>query len=244
VILVFVALLILLESFHSAQVSAHTEGFFGPACGLATIDGEVEEAEWTTAAVQTITMLNPATITPTFTATMQVMNGAHSLYLGLTINDDELTPMGEFLPEGDSFLFYFDNDHSGILFEPEDDVLHVNAGLPQFRDQYVVGTPAPTSNQPDVNGGGTRDGTGAASRIGGFNHFELKHPLCSGDSLDFCLKPGDLVGFQLTYHDAQADGSFGGGYLFPGLLITSTADIMIGDCAIPDLFVFLPILLR
>jgi len=244
VILAAAALLLLLERFHSAHVSAHTGDVFGPACGLPTIDGEIEEAEWATAAAQTFALINPATITPTFTATLRVMNAAHFLYLGLTINDDELTPMGEFLPQGDGFLFYFDNDHSGVLFEPEDDVLLVNAGSPQFHDNYLVGTPAPGSNQPDVNAGGTHDGAGAASRIGGLNHFELKHPLCSGDPLDFCLKPGDLVGFQLTYHDAQADGSFGGGYFFPGLSTTSTADIMIGACAIPDLFVFLPILRR
>jgi hypothetical protein len=172
------------------------------------------------------------------------MNDMQFLYLGLTVNDDEFTPMGEFLPHGDGFLFNFDNDHNGVLFELEDDVLSVNAGLPQFLDNYIVGMPAPTSNQPDPDGGGTQDGTGAASRISNLNHFELKHPICSSDSLDFCLQPGDVVGFQVTYFDAEGDGSFGGIHFFPGSSDTDTADIVIGDCTIPDLIVFLPVVLR
>jgi AraC-like DNA-binding protein len=172
-------------------------------------------------------------------------NSAHDLYLGLTINDDEFSPTGEFLPQGDGFLFYFDNDHNGTLFEPDDDVLSVNAGLPQFFDNYVVGMPVPSSTQSDIDGGGTQNGVGAASRIDRLNHFEMRHPLCSGDSLDFCLQTSDIVGFQLQYLDAESDGSFGGVYFFPGVADTETADIAIGDCTIPDLlFVFLPVLLR
>jgi hypothetical protein len=131
------------------------------------------------------------------------------------------------------------------LFEPDDDVLSVNAGLPQFFDNYVVGMPVPSSTQSDIDGGGTQNGVGAASRIDSLNHFEMRHPLCSGDSLDFCLQPSDIVGFQLQYLDAESDGSFGGVYFFPGVADTETADIAIGDCTIPDLlFVFLPVLLR
>jgi hypothetical protein len=232
------------KSLYPAQVSADSGGVFGPACGQAFIDGSIGEPGWASAASQTFGLSNPSSTTPTLTATLRIMNDMQFLYLGISVNDDEFTPMGDFLPQGDAFLFYFDNDHSGVLFEPDDDVLSANAGSPQFLDKYIVGMPVPTSNQPDTEGGGTTDGAAAAGRIGNLNHFEMKHDLCSGDSLDFCLQPGDIVGFQLTYLDAESNGSFGGVHFFPGSSDTDTADIVIGDCTIPDLIVFLPVVLR
>jgi hypothetical protein len=96
-------------------------------------------------------------------------------------------------------------------------------------------------NIADVDGNGTSDGTGAASRVGNLNHFEIKHPLCSGDSLDFCLQPGDVVGFRLDYLDAESNGSFGGNRFFPDTTATSVADIVIRPCTTPDLFGYLPL---
>ena len=93
-----------------------------------------------------------------------------------------------------------------------------------------------------MNGGGVSNGSGAAGRIGNLNHFELRHPLCSGDTLDFCLHPGDVIGFRLEYLDAQGDGSFGSSQLFPGGGATSEADIVIGACSSPDFFIYLPFL--
>jgi hypothetical protein len=176
-----------------------------------------------------------------FTATLYVMNGRHYLYLGITINDDEFSTHGTFLPQGDGFRIDFDNDHSGSLFALRDDVLGISAGPPQFQDEFIDGDPVSSSSDADVNGGGTSDGTGAASRVGNLNHFELRHPLCSGDILDFCLHPGDVVGFRLEYLDAEADGSFGGSQLYPGSGATSEADIVIGTCSIPDRFIYLPL---
>jgi hypothetical protein len=95
VIVVIVSLLLLQCSLHSTQVSADSGSGFGPACGQATIDGVVEE-EWGTAVAQTFGLINPANNTPTLTATLRVMNSAHDLYLGFTINDDELSPQGNF----------------------------------------------------------------------------------------------------------------------------------------------------
>jgi hypothetical protein len=221
-------------------VSADPGVIFGPGCGKAVMDGNVNPVEWSTAATQTFQMVSPGGADP-FTATLYVMNSGHFLYMGITINDDEFSTVGEFLPQGDGFRIDFDNDHSGTLFTLGDDVLSIVAGLPQFADNYIY---AATSAQADTAGGGTSDGAGAASRVGELNHFELRHPLCSGDSLDFCLHPGDTVGFRLEYLDAQANGSFGSSQYFPSVTATSEADIVIGQCSIPDFFIQLPLISR
>jgi hypothetical protein len=65
---------------------------------------------------------------------------------------------------------------------------------------------------------------------GNLNHFELKHPLCSGDSRDFCLHPGDRVGFRLEYLDFVDEGIITGSYLYPGIEDTSLADIVVAEC--------------
>jgi hypothetical protein len=185
-------------------------------------------------------MYSPSGSAP-FTVTLRVMNSRHDLYLGITINDDEFSTVGTWLPQGDGFRIDFDNDHSGTLFALGDDVLDVSAGSPQFGDAYIYSAPT-KSARSDVQGGGTADGIGAASRVGGLDHFELRHPLCSGDSLDFCLHPGDVVGFRLEYLDAQADGSFGGSQLYPGSGDTSEADIVIAQCSAPHWLVYLPLM--
>jgi hypothetical protein len=240
VVLAFTVLFPGLKS-SSMPVSAHFVDTFGPACGMATMDGNVDPVEWQDASTQTFPMVSPGGADP-FTATLYVMNGGYSLYMGITINDDEFTPAGEYLPQGDGFRIDFDNDHSGSLFAQGDDVLGIAAGFPQFDDRFIPGLPNPSTSYKDSEHGGTTDGTGAASRIGGLNHFELKHALCSADSHDFCLHPTALVGFRLEYLDAQADGSFGGSQYFPDHANTSEADIVIGQCAMPDAFLYLPLI--
>ncbi len=242
VLLVIVAFAVLASSLKNALiiVSAHSGDVFGPACGAAAVDGVVNTVEWSSASTQTFQMYSPSSADP-FTATLYVMNSEFFLDLGITINDDEFSTIGTWLPQGDGFRIDFDNDHSGSLFALGDDVLSITAGLPQFEDAYIY-VSATKSATSDVNGGGTSDGVGAASRVGDLNHFELRHPLCSGDSLDFCLHPTDTVGFRLEYLDAEADGSFGGSQLFPGSGSTSEADIVIGQCSIYDLFIHLPLI--
>ena len=238
VIAAFVALISSLK-YSSGYVSAHSGDVFGPACGMATINGNVDSVEWNNASTKTFQMDSPGG-EPPFTATLHVMNSGYTLYMGITINDDEFSTIGEFLPVGDVSFINFDNDHSGSLYQIGNDVLSVFASFPQFNDRYVYNLSG--SNAEDSNGGGTSDGIGAASRVNDLNHFEVKHPLCSGDSLDFCLHPHDVVGFRFRYLDAEADGSYGGSQYFPGQTDTSEADIVIGACSIPDLFVYLPLI--
>lgn len=225
-----------------ASVSAHSGHVFGPACGAATIDGVVKPGEWNGASRKTFAMVNPSGGN-SFTATLYVMNGVGGLYLGITIDDDELSTVGEWLPQGDSFRIDFDNDHSGTLFALGDDVLSAAAGAPQFQDSYIV-DPANQSARSDADAGGTENGLAAASRVGGLNHFEVRHPLCSGDSLDFCLSPGDTVGFRLEYLDAQADGAFGSSQCYPGSGSTAEADIIVAHCAPLDFRRYLPLVKR
>jgi hypothetical protein len=223
--------------------AAHSGEVFGPACGKAVLDGEVSTAEWSSASTQTFTMQS-GDLLKQFNATLSVMNGANKLYLGFSIEDDEFSTIGQYLPLGDGFRIDFDNDHGGILFTLEDEVLGTYADLPQFQDAFIIGTPVPGSSMEDADIGGTTDGASTASRVGDENHFELEHPLCSGDSLDFCLQAGETVGFRLEYFDAEANMDFGGNYFYPGSSNTSEADIIIGDCNIPDLDAYLPIIIN
>jgi hypothetical protein len=240
VVMAAFAVLVLSVNPSPRSVSAHTNDAFGPACGAATLDGIVDPTEWISASSQTFQMVPPGSAVP-FTATLYVMNSGHYLYMGITITDDEFSTSGTWLPQGDGFRIDFDNDRSGSLFALNDDVLGIAAGSPQFSDNYLYAAPT-HSSQEDVRGGGTADGTGAASRVGGLNHFELKHPLCSGDALDFCRPATSIVGFRLEYLDAQGDGSFGGSQFYPGRYDTSIADIVIGTCSAADLFTYLPYL--
>ena len=221
--------------------SAHASETYGPACGSANMDGVIEADEWSSAITQTFQMTPGGSADP-LTATLYVMNGGYYLYIGVTINDDEFTPTGQYLPWGDGFRIDFDNDHSGSLFALYDDVLDINAGLPQFNDRHLYGGSVPSSSGLDVDYGGTSDGSGAASRVSNLNHFELRHPLCSGDALDFCLHPGDVIGFRIEYMDAEGDGSFGGSQFYPGTEDTSTADIVIGACTVADFRVYLSLI--
>jgi hypothetical protein len=237
VLLAYTALILILST-SSNSASAGADSIFGPACGKATIDGIVDPDEWSSASKQTFLMESPVVKEP-FTATLYVMNSGNNLYMGITINDDEFTPVGTWLPQGDGFRIDFDNNHSGALFALYDDVLIISAGLPQFKDDFIMNSEYASAALDKANGG-TSDGFGMASRVGDLNHFELKHPLCSRDALDFCLHPTKLVGFRLEYLDAQADGKFGGSQFFPGHDETSIADLAVGECLIPDWFIHLP----
>jgi hypothetical protein len=145
------------------HVSAHSGDVFGPACGTATMDGNVKTAEWSTASKKTFQMVTHGG-KPPFTATLYVMNSGYYLYLGITINDDEFTTYADYLDHGDGWRIDFDNNHSGTLEALNDDVLGIAAGLPQFDDSYIYNLSG--SSTSDVKGGGRSDGAGAASRVG------------------------------------------------------------------------------
>ena len=230
--------------FPPESVAAEPVPVLGPACGKAAIDGRIDPAEWGAAPVLQVTFVPGGQAEP-LTGSVRVMNGAKYLYLAISIADDELSPLGQYLIGGDQFRIDFDNDHGGALFHVGDDVLSVHTVAPRFRDSHITGGNSTASSTYDEEAGGTDDGTGGAGRQGGMNHFELRHPLCSGDVLDFCLGPGDVVGIRLEYLDAEADESFGGSRYYPGYLDTSLFDIRVGACGqVADADLYLPKLLR
>ncbi len=214
---------------------------FGPACGQALIDGDIQSLEWSSAYSQTFRMFSS---TEPFTATLYVMNGASNLYMGLIINDDEFTTQGKYMQDGDTLRIDFDNDNNGSLFTADDDVLSVFAAPPQYQDGHILETSKSTSKD-DTEYGGKMNGKGAASRIGDWNHLELIHPLCSGDIKDFCLSPGNIVGFRLEYLDTEGMELNPISHLYPGTTQTDVAEIIIGDChTILDNYVFIPLMLK
>ena len=240
VMLVSAFLTVALENM-SIRTHAESAVKINATCGMPTIDGNISTIEWSNAATLTVPMITSAPVP--YTTTLYVMNSANYLYLGYTINDEEFSPRAEYLPEGDTFLTNFDNDLSGSIYELENNVLSLSAGVPQYEDRYIYNLPS--SNQSDPEGGGTMDGIGVANRVDSLNHFEIEFPLCSGDTLDFCLHPTDVTGFRLEYLDAEADESFGGSHLFPGTTESSMAELVIGDCStVPDQFIYLPMVRR
>jgi hypothetical protein len=223
--------------------SAHVDEPILSTCGKAEIDGQVNTSEWSSAVQRSFETVTAKPVP--LSGTLYVMNTRNSLYIGITINDDEFTTSAPTVDRGDGFRIDFDNDHSGTLLALYDDALLVNAGLPQFDDLYVYNITHGSIQSDDLDGGSI-NGLGAAARVNSLNHFEVKHTLCSGDSHDFCLNPvsASTIGFRLEYLDAQSIDLFGGTYFYPDMSNTSEADIVIANCPLADYNVFLPMITR
>ena len=174
-------------------VSGHVPGdtFQGWAPTPPSIDGDIGTTEWQTAASSSFTMTiggNP------YAGTLYVMNDATNLYLAVKMADSTFSTD----PTPDGVAFYFDNYNDGT-FESGDDGIAYVTGATGFLDRFLQAIP---TMQKDVDFGGTTDGSGACAAHGGYNHFELSHPLNSADHAhDFSLPPLNTVGFTLLYLD-------------------------------------------
>jgi len=125
--------------------------------------------------------------------------------------------------------FDFDDNNSGSLFEVGENKVIGYSYDPWIRDSYFYNTSG--SSDDDINDAGVANGTASSARHGDKNHFEISFPLCSGDtSHDFCLQPGDIVGFRIIYYDAFNDTEFDYDPMFyPGTVdVYSLALIEIG----------------
>jgi peptide/nickel transport system substrate-binding protein len=156
-----------------------------------TIDGVIDAAEWGGAATTSFSLVDLKTGAATaYTGTLYVMNDANNLYLAVKVADTVLNPAR-------SVAFAFDNNNDHSSFAEGDDLLFQN-GAPTFIDSFwstTVGT-----SKLDTDAGGTTDGSGAVQNSGGFNSFELSHPLNSADHAhDFSLSAGSTVGFGFRY---------------------------------------------
>jgi len=128
----------------------------------------------------------------TYTGEVWVMNDATNLYVAAKVADSSLTAL-------DMCWIAFDNNNDGA-FVAGDDLLGLT-GASQFSDAFWGPGPPATL---DTSDGGTSDGEGVSSGSGGFNYFEFKHPLDSGDDAhDFSLSAGNTVGFSLEYVEAS-----------------------------------------
>ena len=150
-----------------------------------TINGLIDLTEWSGAATA------PIVIGWTFAGTLYVMNDATNLYMGVKIADTALN-------SNDYLVVLFDNDNDGVGKEVGEDLLQIS-GASVFYDLFSA-----PSTTPDTNAGGTADGDGKAVYSGGYNYFELKHPLDSTDNAhDFSLSAGDTAGFSVQYVEAS-----------------------------------------
>lgn len=206
-------------------------------CGVTTVDGVIQPGEWPLDAAQLVSLLGSQ---GERSATIYMMNSHDTLYLGIEVDDDELSETGLFLPNGDYVRIDFDNDGGGLPFTLGEEVLSASAAAPHFFDQHLAILPGSTT--ADIDAGGTSDGSAAVSRVDQRNHFELQHPLCSGDALDVCLQAGDIFSLRLEYLDAQTDEIYGGSYFYPEY--SSTVFLQVSECTATERIVYLPLSLK
>ncbi len=186
-----IAMALLFTLSQQSPVSAASFYDFIPGYGTPTIDGNVDASEWAEADSYSQVMDGSAT---GLTGTLYVMQDWENLYLGFIINDDELTVGDWYGILGDTLEINFDDDNSGALYEVGENKITVDSVTP-FWDAHYVNTSGGSSVDTQ------QDGQGYLTRQGGTNHVELAFPLCSGDSDDFCLTGGDVLGLQLQYND-------------------------------------------
>jgi len=216
------------------EVRAVSEHLFIPGIGSAVIDGNIDPTEWAAADSYALTMT-----TSTMTGTLYVMQSLTDLYLGFTIDDDEFTTGEKFGLYGDALQFEFDDDNSGLLYDMGENKVTIFAADPFYRDAHFINTTG--SSTPDIAVGGETNGVGMSGRYGDKNHYELRFPLCSGDSYDFCLGPGSIVGLRIKYYDMVPDngGFVYTAHLYPGSDITSLVTIKLFA-----LYSYLPLIRR
>jgi len=203
-------------------VRADSAHLFIPGIGNAVIDGYIDPTEWAAADSYALTMTNS-----TMTGTLFVMQNKTDLYLGFTIDDNEFTTGYSSGLYGDTMQFEFDDDNSGLLYDVGENKATIFAATPFYRDAHYINTTG--SSTADTTVGGEENGEGLSARHGDKNHFELRFPLCSGDSYDFCLSPGSIVGLRIKYYDMVPDngGFVYSAHLYPGGELTSLVTIQL-----------------
>jgi hypothetical protein len=181
IFLFVLASLLIAIAFFSILPPVEARVFSPSGCGTPTIDGVINAAEWANADTEAWTTTSTSGI-------LYMMNDGSNLYIGVIINDDDFA-------SNDGFAVSFDNDNGGeIVREVGDDYVQA-VGASQFYDSHWGGASLVSDDSP----GGTIDGQGAGSHQGSSNHFELSHPLDSGDTgHDFSLSAGQTIGFLLS----------------------------------------------
>lgn len=210
-----------LESYESPHsVFANTYLNLYPGVGIATIDGSIDPVEWANADSVTFTTEGFAEIAGTF----YVMQSDTTLYLGVSLADDELSQEFWFGLYGDTIFFDFDDNNSGSLYEIGENRFVTSASTPWFNDWYFyTDDQGGYSNVDTSQPGGINNGDAMAARNNELNMYEVAYPLCSGDDYDFCLHPADIVGLRVKYFDVYRVGDelLGQAGFFPGQNLNS-----------------------
>jgi hypothetical protein len=170
-----VAGVMLAASFNQSHADPITIGY-----DTATIDGTLSAGEWDNAAMWSV--FSGAYAGSTF----YMMNDDDNLYIALFVIDATLA-------NNDIMEVRFDNTNNDTIDAGDDELFLSALG---FTDRHFNGTSYGIADNTD--------GAGAVQGFGGFNVFEMMHPLASGDPFDFNLSAGDTAGFCLRYFD---DGS-------------------------------------
>ncbi len=165
-----------------------------------TIDGVISPGEWNDAQAINV-LLEYQDLDPNTTqheAVLYFKNDESNLYLAVVIIGEDYDSMSL-----DYAVWWFDNDHDGIIEAGDDGLVIRSDGLTM--DVYRQ-NPIGRQWAMDTYDGGTDDLVGAVnhtntSGIGDYT-FEYQHPLDTADDThDFSLKPEDTVGFLFQYFD-------------------------------------------
>ncbi len=180
-------------------VRAHDPGWSFAGVGTATIDGRLAPGEWDGAASHPITAIALPSGAMT-SGQLLVMNDATNLYLAVRMDLPAAEP-----PFAIFFVsFEFDDDHDDHFVLGDDLItatFYPTSGSSQPEDCFVGSCPYDPARQCGLNdvsyGGGQSNVLAAIVNAGTAIVAELAHPLDSGDSRDFSLAPGDVVGFRM-----------------------------------------------
>ncbi|HMK84062.1 MAG TPA: hypothetical protein VK503_10120 [Candidatus Bathyarchaeia archaeon] len=204
ILLILVSVLLIPYPHNPLQLASAGSGPTLSAWGTAIVDGVISPGKYGSCITNSLPNVGYAF---RFCETNDVVN----LYLALEVADTTNNAH-------DSFYIYFDNNHSGVIAPcisgTTDEALVMNGAVPgMFVDSNYChsGTTSTVEDDAVQNGVGIRK-TGGLGSV-----YEISHPLCSGDSRDFCLHFGDTVGWCFAYFDETANngGSFPNNCLGP-----------------------------
>ena len=148
-----------------------------------TIDGKIDDSEWASAyKINFISKYGESTI--------YVMNDAKNLYIALKIRD---TNLNDIIGQFDQIVIDFHTPDDFKAYGQGDDLIGL-APPRSFDDSHNLG-------QDQFSADRNIDGEGAVTRIGDFNHFELRHPFNSGDPDDMALGAGGTAAVRFVIFD-------------------------------------------
>ena len=149
-----------------------------------TMDGVINDDEWADASTTTFSL-------PEGEVTIYVMNDRRSLFIAAKVADNTLDEVVNVAL--DIFTIDFDGRHDGQEFTVGEDTISIGARN-RIGDGFVgPGLDILDDSQIDVDG--------MVGRIGNFNHFEISHPIDSGDANDIAASYGQTIGARFIFFD-------------------------------------------